>query len=201
MNNSEIINMENKDLHMENSNPEVDSQLKGHAIEKRSRKSLRERLEQKFKETDIKSYEEKDYWDRKTMNGFATIPRVLPITMQILDVLTKGKPIGHTYFCLWARQPDFSFMKIDNPTAFAIEAGFTRERAKDTWKTRMAKLVEYGLIKSYEGHTGPYHYILLRDPVKVMNELNEKGEFQQTCLKHLYARFKERAEEVGASYE
>lgn len=168
-------------------------------VNKKFRKTPRTIAQEKFVEIDPVSFSNNDYWDRKKMIGYSTIPRVLPITMQILDVLTKGKPVGHTYFCLWARLPDFSFMKIDNPELFAKEAGFTGQRAQDTWKGRMLKLVEYGFIKNYEGHTGPFHYILMRNPVKVMKELNEKGEFNQGTLKTLYERFKERAEQVGAN--
>ena len=35
-------------------------------------------------------------WRRKKNHGFSTIPRTLPIAMQIIDAQAKGHPAGHT---------------------------------------------------------------------------------------------------------
>ena len=182
----------------QNSTDTVESDIE---IDTKIKKNKSERRVAQLQKLDPDVFEKKDYWDRKSMNGFTTLPRVLPIAMQIADILTKGKPIGHTYFCLWARQPDFSLVKIDNPQAFATEAGFSGSRALDTWKSRIAKLVEYRFIYSYPGYSGPYHHILLRDPVRVIKELYEEGKLDSSILTNLYGRFMERAEEVGASYD
>ena len=57
--------------------------------------------------------DESRLWNRKTSNGFTTIPRTMPLIMNIIDVLSKNKPAGRTYFALWCRSFDQSFLVID----------------------------------------------------------------------------------------
>lgn len=33
-------------------------------------------------------------WTRKTNDGFFTVPRTMPVVMQIIDAQTKGQPAG-----------------------------------------------------------------------------------------------------------
>ena len=121
-------------------------------------------------------------WDRKLVKGFTVIPRTMPVLMNIIDALTKNKPGGRSYFVLWCRAFDHSMLVIDNPMTFASEAGFTGERALSTWKDRMASLKELGFIDAKQGPAGPYHYVLIFNPHKVIWNLRDKiqdGLFQQ----------------------
>jgi len=136
-------------------------------------------------------------WRRKQNDGFTTIPRTLPIVMQAADYLSKGKPVGHTLFCLWARSPDHPLISVENPLIFAAEAGFTGERAVDTWRKRMKKLVELNLIRAKPGASGDLHYILLLNPNVAMEAHRKAGAVQDA----LYGRFIERAAEIGALRE
>ncbi|WP_286730808.1 hypothetical protein [Pseudomonas sp. PGPPP4] len=133
-------------------------------------------------------------WTRKTHDGFSTIPRTLPIAMQIIDAQSKGQPAGHVLFCLWARMPDHPVITIENPSTFAAEAGFLGERAVDTWRRRMKKLRELKFIISKPGASGEFHYVMLTNPNAAVEFMYENGKVQSG----LYSRFIERLPEIGA---
>ena len=133
-------------------------------------------------------------WGRKTNDGYTTSPRTLPIVMQAIDAVSKGQPAGHTLFCLWARAPDHPLVTIENPATFAAEAGFSGERAVDTWRKRMKRLKELSLMSTKPGATGEFHYVLLLNPNVAMEYMRRKNMVQDG----LYARFKDRLIEVGA---
>ncbi|MBN3723560.1 hypothetical protein G3N92_05080 [Burkholderia sp. Ac-20379] len=133
-------------------------------------------------------------WRRKSNHGFSTIPRTLPIAMQIIDAQAKGHPAGHTLFCLWARSPDHPVVAIENPATFASEAGFTGERAVDTWRRRMKRLRELQFIATKPGSSGEFHYVLLLNPNAAIEWMRSNKMVQDG----LYARFLERAADIGA---
>lgn len=136
--------------------------------------------------------DEQMLWNRKSVSGFTTIPRTMPLIMNIIDALTKNKPAGSAYFVMWCRTFDHSLLVIDNPMTLAVEAGFSGERALSTWKDRMRSLVELGFIDAKEGPSGPYHYVLLFNPHKVVWDL--KGKIQESTFRQLQTR----AIEIGA---
>lgn len=136
--------------------------------------------------------DEQMLWNRKSVSGFTTIPRTMPLIMNIIDALTKNKPAGSAYFVMWCRTFDHSLLVIDNPMTLAVEAGFSGERALSTWKDRMRSLVELGFIDAKEGPSGPYHYVLLFNPHKVVWDL--KGRIQESTFRQLQTR----AIEIGA---
>lgn len=133
-------------------------------------------------------------WHRKTNDGFTTVPRTMPIVMQAIDALSKGSPAGHTLFALWARSPDTPFLTIENPMTFAAEAGFSGERAVDTWRKRMKLLREHWFIMTKPGPSGEFHYVLLISPNAAVEWLRAQGKVQDG----IYARFIDRLMEVGA---
>jgi hypothetical protein len=133
-------------------------------------------------------------WQRKVNDGYTTVPRTMPIAMQVIDAVTKGRPAGHTLFCLWARSPDHSLLVIENPATFASEAGFSGERTVDTWRKRMKQLVELNFISCVAGSSGDFHYVLLLNPNAAIETLYRAGKIQQS----LYARFIDRVSEIGA---
>lgn len=134
-------------------------------------------------------------WHRKTNDGYTTIPRTLPIAMQAIDAQTKGQPAGHTLFCLWARSPDHPLLTIENPATFAAEAGFTGERAVDTWRRRMKELQKLGFLANKPGASGDFHYVLLINPNVAIESLHDKGQVQTA----IYARFKDRLIDIGGA--
>lgn len=136
--------------------------------------------------------DEQMLWNRKAVSGFTTIPRTMPLVMNIIDALTKNKPAGSSYFVMWCRTFDHSLLVIDNPMTLAVEAGFSGERALSTWKDRMRSLVELGFIDAKEGPSGPYHYVLLFNPHKVVWGLRSR--IQESTFRQLQTR----AIEIGA---
>lgn len=133
-------------------------------------------------------------WHRKRNDGFITIPRTIPIVMQAIDAQSKGQPAGHTLFCLWSRSPDNSVIIIENSATFAAEAGFSGERAVDTWRKRMKALKDLSMIQTKPGPSGDFHYVLLFNPNVIMELMRRKGMVQDG----LYSRFIDRLTEVGA---
>ncbi len=133
-----------------------------------------------------------DIWDRKKHKGFTTIPRTIAITMSIMDSLSKGKPLGQTYFVLWCHVYDDSFLIIDNPSTYVAEAGFTGERALTTWSSRMKSLQDLGFIDCKEGASGKFHYVLIKNPHLVIWQLKYK------IQERLFRQLLDRALDVGA---
>lgn len=136
-------------------------------------------------------------WHRKTSDGFITIPRTLPIAMEVIDALSKSQPAGHTYFGLWCRSPDHPLVTIENPAIFAAEVGFSGERAVDTWRRRMKTLREAGFIRTKKGPAGDFHYVLLINPNIVIEHLHSQGKVRN----YTYSKFHDRMLEIGAFAE
>ncbi len=134
-------------------------------------------------------------WRRKSNDGFTTVPRTLPIAMQAIDNQSKGAPAGHALFCLWSRAPDNPLIMVEAPATFAAEAGFTGERAVDTWRKRMKTLRTLEFIRTKQGPSGEFHFILLLNPNIAVELMRQHGLVQDG----LYGRFKDRVAEVGAA--
>ena len=157
------------------------------------RLNMAERAQQQM-ELHFKDFPTAWLWQRKVNDGYTTLPRTLPIAMQAIDDATKGRPAGHALFCLWARSPDHPLLVIENPATYASEAGFSGERAVDTWRKRMKQLVELNFIKCVPGPSGDFHYVLLLNPNAAVENLRVNAKIQQA----LYARFLDRVNEIGA---
>lgn len=133
-------------------------------------------------------------WRRKTNDGFTTVPRTMPLVMQAVDQASNGIAPGHVLFCLWARSPDNPLLMIENPSTYAAEAGFSGERAVDTWRKRMRALRDWGMILTKKGSSGEFHYVLLLNPNTGVEAMHSGGRVQP----ELYARFRDRMAEIGA---
>lgn len=157
------------------------------------RLNMAERAQQQM-ELHFKGFPAVWIWRRKVNDGYTTLPRTLPIAMQVIDDATKGRPAGHTLFCLWARSPDHPMLVIENPATYASEAGFSGERAVDTWRKRMKQLVALKFIECVHGPSGDFHYVLLLNPNVAIESLHAADKVQQA----LYARFVDRVNDIGA---
>lgn len=160
------------------------------------RMSMTERA-QKLLDLHFPEVDSRFMWRRKQNDGFFTTPRTMPIVMQAIDIASKGKPPGHVLFCLWSRSPDNPLIVIENPATFAAEAGFSGERAVDTWRKRMKRLRDLKMIQTKPGASGEFHYVLLLNPNTALEWMREQKMVQDL----LYGRFIERMAEIGASGE
>ncbi|WP_233839466.1 hypothetical protein [Paraburkholderia sp. ZP32-5] len=115
---------------------------------------------------------ESKLWLRSRRVGFTTLPRTMPLIARILNLLSdKGFPLSDTYLTLWCWVFDEAFLEIRNPREFAFESGFGGPRAEATWNGRMKRLEELGFIRSKVGPSGDFAYVLLLNPIQVIDEI------------------------------
>jgi hypothetical protein len=126
-------------------------------------------------------------WMREKSDGWLSVPRAMPLLMQIMDNLSKGKPVSSTYFDLWCRTYDDSFVIANRPREMAFFSGFNGERAERTWASRMRILQDLGFIAIAEGPNGAISYVLIYNPYQVVSEHARKGSINAAtfnALKH-----------------
>jgi hypothetical protein len=146
---------------------------------------------------------ESDLWlrDDDTRKGFTTIPRTMPLFMNLIQDVSKhvsgGKstPAGRSYLVLWARVFDEGFVKIDQEPVAALEAGYSGERNVTTWREHLRVLRDLGFIDYKAGPAGPCQYVLLWNPYRAAKALREKKWLQDAT----YTALLQRALEIGAT--
>jgi hypothetical protein len=134
-------------------------------------------------------------WDRTERDGFSTVPRALPLMMNIMDDLSeKGFPVGQTYFEMWCRLYDELFLTLNRPEEMAFYAGFTGQRAVRTWKDRVKRLADLGFIGLKSGPLGDMSYAIFYNPYHVIKRAYLKGLVAEDRYRALVIR----ANEIGA---
>lgn len=134
-------------------------------------------------------------WDRNERDGFSTVPRAMPLIMNIMDGLSdKGFPVGQTYLELWCRLYDELFLTLNRPEEMAFYAGFTGQRAVRTWKDRVKRLADLGFIDLKSGPLGDMSYAIFFNPYHVIKRAYLKGDVQEDKYRALVIR----ANEIGA---
>ncbi len=88
----------------------------------------------------------RDLWHHTKSDGFTSIPRTLPLVMNIVDDLTKGSPASKTYFALWARVFPEMYVNLQGAEELAYHSGLTGQRWKRDWEKRMRALADLGFI-------------------------------------------------------
>ena len=138
----------------------------------------------------FENMDESRLWSRLENVGFTTIPRTMPLIMQIMDILSLRKPVSSTYLDLWCLVFDESFLQITNPSERAHFAGFSGTRAAYTWGQRMRQLMALGFIDCKSGASGPFHFVLIVNPHLIIQELREKNPmgFPEELYRTLIAR-------------
>ena len=114
--------------------------------------------------------------------------------MQIMDNLSKGKPVSSTYIDLWCRTYDDSFVVANKAREMAFFSGFTGERAERTWASRINILQDLGFIDVAEGPNGSISYVLIYNPYQVVRRHFDAGDID----KRTYNSLKARMIEIGA---
>lgn len=131
--------------------------------------------------------------------GFAQVPRILSLVMGMINDISKktaGKSVsaGRTYLVLWLHAYGEGIVKIENEQEAAYEAGYGGERGKSTFRAHMKAMQEMGFIDYKKGPKGPFQWVLLRNPYKVVQELRAKNLVAQDR----YVALTERAFAVGS---
>lgn len=107
-------------------------------------------------------------WHRLANKGFATIPKTMPLILQIMDDLSNGKPLSTTYLGLWCETWDNSMVNLAKHHEMAHAAGFTGQRAVYTWSARMQLLQKLRFIDIKPGKSGPISHVLIWNPHKII---------------------------------
>jgi hypothetical protein len=132
--------------------------------------------------------DESRLWERATSVGWLSVPRAMPLLLQIMDSLSKGKPVSATYLDLWCRTYDDSFVITNKHREMAYHSGFTGERAVRTWATRMHILKDLGFIDIKEGPNGPISYVLIFNPYLEVREHQQAGRVNAAFFNSLIQR-------------
>ncbi len=135
-----------------------------------------------------KDLDESTLWMRERSDGWLSVPRSMPLLLQIMDSLSKGKPVSSTYLDLWCRTYDDSFVIANKDREMAFFSGFTGERAVRTWTTRMHILRDLGFIDIKEGPNGPISYVLIYNPYLVVRQHEEAGRINAAYFNSLTQR-------------
>lgn len=116
--------------------------------------------------------------------------------MTLMDRLSKGKPVSAVYLELWCRVFDESFVNL-KPREMAFHAGFTGQRAEQTWSERVKILEKLGFIKTQPGQEGILSYAVILNPYKVVKEHYKKKTLGLDSA--AYNALLHRASEIGAN--
>jgi hypothetical protein len=138
---------------------------------------------------------EKHLWDRHNRDGFATVPRSLPLMLTIMnDLAEKGQPVGSVYLELWCRLRDEGYLSLSQPQEMAYASGFGGQRAVYTWRDRLSKLKDLEFISFKDGPNGEFSYALFWNPYHVIRRHYEAGHVTDAKWQALVFR----ASEIGA---
>jgi hypothetical protein len=136
-------------------------------------------------------------WRRQAHDGFMTLPRTMPLILEIMNDLAGGQPVSTTYLELWGRAYDESFVTLSKPREMAFHAGFGGQRGERTWRGRMKLLAQLGFVDIKEGPSGPMSYALILNPYLVIRRHMQQGHPGVRADK--YNAIIQRAGEIGAA--
>lgn len=143
------------------------------------------------------SIKEDKLWQRKVSKGYTTIPRTMPLIMEIMDAMSKGKPVSTTYLDLWCRAYDECFVTLNKHREMAFHAGYSGQRAEQTWSNRILILTKLHFIDVKSGPSGPLSYALIFNPYQVIKAHHDKKTAE--LREDLYHALLQRAMEIRAN--
>lgn len=135
-------------------------------------------------------------WDRLAHRGFATVPKTMPLVLQIMDGMAKGQPVSSTYFALWCSTWDNSFVTLSKHREMAYLAGFSGQRGVRTWASRMKLLHDLRFIYLKPGKGTDLGYALILNPHLVIKKHHDAK--TPGLVEALYIALVELALEIGA---
>lgn len=135
-------------------------------------------------------------WDRKAHKGFTTIPKTMPLILNIMDEMTKGAPVSSTYLNLWCNTWDNAFVTPNRHGEMANASGFGGQRGEHTWRTRVKKLRDLRFIDITAGKAGPMSNAIIWNPHLVIRWHHQKK--TPGLVAASYNALLENALEVGA---
>jgi hypothetical protein len=107
-------------------------------------------------------------------DGFTSIPRTMPIIMNIIDQLSEGsKRTSITYLALWGQAFDEMYVSLQNADELAFHAGFSGQRAVRTWRERLQVLSDLGFIRLASGTSGRFSHAVILNPHFAVRRLRQ----------------------------
>jgi hypothetical protein len=128
--------------------------------------------------------------------------------MRALDELSKGKPLGYTYFALFCATWDNGLVRLGRSTDLPYASGFTGPRGVRGWQERMKLLESFGFVEIRPSGGQKFGLAFLPNPNIVLLDLWEKKQAQGTdpmipglggLQDATMSAFLERAIDVGAN--
>lgn len=167
------------------------------AIEDKARRPRRLTMAMKRKRLRDRLWPEADelVWDRLRNQGFATIPRLLPLVLVLIKTLagSKGDPT-RVYLELWSRVHDEGLVLDADDADCAFASGYTGSRAVRSWRERIFQLKEMGFIEIEPRGGNELGYILILNPLRVAARLAH----EKKVTREWWNAFIGRASEIGA---
>lgn len=138
-----------------------------------------------------------DLWHRNVYDGFTSVPRTMPLIMNIIDDLAPGsKHTSMTYFALWGQAFDEMYVSLQNADELAFHSGYTGQRAVRSWKERMKVLADLGFIRIASGTAGEFSHAVILNPHFAIRRLHSAKTAGLTAA--AYNALVERAIAIGA---
>ncbi len=135
-------------------------------------------------------------WDRRSNQGFTTVPRLLSlILVAIKDLSGKSGDASRVYLDLWLRAFDEGFVNVLDDEELAYSAGYKGSRATRSWRERMLRLQELGFIDVKPRGNIEIGYVVIWDPLHVCAALYGSGKISHEW----WHAFVGRAHEIGAT--
>ncbi len=116
--------------------------------------------------------------------------------MEIMDAMSKGKPVSTTYLDLWCRAYDECFVTLNKHREMAFHSGYSGERAEQTWSSRISILAKLKFIDVKKGPSGPLSYALILNPYQVIQ--HHHGKNTPGMREDHYNALLQRSIEIGA---
>ncbi len=137
-------------------------------------------------------------WDRKDKQnkGFATIPRLLPMIMILIEELSAaGEGDARlVYLELWSRTWDSHMISISDEEEIAFSSNCTNpKRAIRTWKDHVKVLRRLGFILTAADGNREIGHILLLNPLAVAARLRSENKISDRW----WSAFTRRAVDIG----
>jgi len=97
----------------------------------------------------------------------------MPLILQAIRGLSKGKSAAETYLSLWCHSLSHSIVEMNIKAELIAGAGYNSRNCERIWKERMWKLSELGFIKIAPGKHGDIGCVLILNPHKVLRRHKE----------------------------
>src|SRR5688500_1999937 len=65
-----------------------------------------------------------EMWGGKDIKGWTPVPRTMPLIMEIMDRMSKAKPVSHVYLDLWCRAFEENFVVLNKQQEMAVHSGY-----------------------------------------------------------------------------